>query len=59
MSELDKIISHELGCAAVLFGECTCNSKQQIKELFRELIDTTFDKSDANAYKLWQKVSEL
>lgn len=34
-------------------------AKQDIKDLIRELIDETFDKDDAKAYELWQKVEKL
>jgi len=32
---------------------------EDIKDLIRDLIDETFDKDDAKAYELWQKVEKL
>lgn len=34
-------------------------AKEHIKDLIRTLIDETFDKDDAKAYELWQKVEKL
>lgn len=63
MSKLGKIEDLLLGLASdPLCGtdyDAVAHTTKQIKDLIRDLIDETFDKDDAKAYELWQKVEKL